>query len=301
MVVKVVTAKLLGIKDRFWLNTFIQVGLIVNIILVINPLRAFLGDSTGLTFTFLFIISIILIYCFDQLTLYFLNITFKQQDAGFLSHTYVSKNFIKKNKLLLQSKLEFVHFFRNEIYKEQGFFFIILTFILSLHHYLEPSNFSIIYSLILNYGLKEILIMLPLTIGIHFRKYKYSIYTLNVGKYQYFLSRLFIMYLLNGMTYFLFITISYFVTGMKVHGYLDIFFIIAFITMLSTLVGFVIKINEINKIYVLFLLLIIVNVIDMFIKQLFEVQLMVQITYISLSVMMFFVVANVYLRRPIVK
>ncbi|MFD2045502.1 hypothetical protein ACFSTA_17600 [Ornithinibacillus salinisoli] len=302
MAVNIITMKIMTVKEKFFLNTFINVLLVVGLIFLINPLSELIGDRKILHSTIILLFGILVTYFFVHLSLEFLNKTFMQKDAGTLSQKYTSKKLDYENKFLLQSKLEIIHFFRNQVFKEQSFFFItLIVLIISLYHSLDLANFSMMYSMIINFGLKEIILLLPLTIGIHFREYLQAIYTLNVGKYQYFLSRLFIIYSLNCLTYFLFIAISYFLTGMEVFGILETFIIIGFVTILSTMVGFVIKINELNKIYVIILLLIIVNVFDMFIRQLIVNQVLVQFTYISLAVIMFFIVETFYLRRPIVK
>ncbi|WP_208585565.1 hypothetical protein [Gracilibacillus suaedae] len=270
--------------------------------MIINPLEVLLGGNSLLHFIVIILLGISVSFLFVKLSLKFLNNCFMQKDAGTLSPKYTPKKLDYNSKFLLQSKLETIHFFRNQVFVEQGFFFIILmVLVIGLYYSLELVNFSLIYSMLINFGLKEIMLLLPLTIGIHFKEYMQAIYSLNIGKYQYFLSRLLIIYLLNCITYFLFIMISYTVTRMEVYGILETFISIAFITMLSTMVGFVIKINELNKVYVIIILLISVNIFDMFIKQLLNHPILVQFTYISLAVMLFLIIETVYLRRPIVK
>ncbi len=302
MVVNIFIVKFTGVKERFWLNTFIKVAVIAGLIMIINPLEVLLGGNSLLHFIVIILLGISVSFLFVKLSLKFLNNCFMQKDAGTLSPKYTPKKLDYNSKFLLQSKLETIHFFRNQVFVEQGFFFIILmVLVIGLYYSLELVNFSLIYSMLINFGLKEIMLLLPLTIGIHFKEYMQAIYSLNIGKYQYFLSRLLIIYLLNCITYFLFIMISYTVTRMEVYGILETFISIAFITMLSTMVGFVIKINELNKVYVIIILLISVNIFDMFIKQLLNHPILVQFTYISLAVMLFLIIETVYLRRPIVK
>ncbi|WP_156822843.1 hypothetical protein [Gracilibacillus lacisalsi] len=270
--------------------------------MIINPVEVLIGGTSLLHFIVIILLGISVSLLFVKISLKFLNNCFMQKDAGTLSPKYTPKQLDYNSKFLLQSKLETIHFFRNQVFVEQGFFFIILmVLVIGLYYSLELVNFSLIYSMLINFGLKEIMLLLPLTIGIHFREYMQAIYSLNVGKYQYFLSRLLIIYLLNCITYFVFIMISYAITRMEVYGILETFISIAFITMLSTLVGFVIKINELNKVYVIIILLISVNIFDMFIKQLFNHPILVQFTYISLAVMLFLIIETIYLRRPIVK
>ncbi|AXI10435.1 hypothetical protein CUC15_16510 [Oceanobacillus zhaokaii] len=302
MVINIFTIKLTGVKEKFWLNTLIKITIIAGIIYLIDFLGTFLVGRDLPHVLAVLLLSIAITYFFVRFSLEFLTKTFMQKDAGNLSQKYTSKNLNYKNKFLLQSKLETIHFFRDQVFKEQSFFFIILlVIVICLYYYLDLVNFTMIYSVVINFGLKEIILLLPLSIGIHFRKYKEAIYTLNVGKYHYFLSRIFFIYILNCLTYFLFITISYFLTGMEVFGILETFIIIGFVTMVSTMVSFVIEITELNKIYILIFLLLVVNIFDILIKQLFNNQILVQFTYISLSVIMFLIIETIYLRRPILK
>lgn len=302
MLVNLLNIKLFGVRERFWLNSILLALLIVVLFLLTNPIEKLIEKKHFIQLSFILSLGTCVLFLYRKLSLTYLTKIFMQKDAGTLSQTYKSKNFAFKNKFLLQSRLESIHFFRHQVLKEQGLFFVILIIMVAaLYHTMTLMTFSILYSMIINFGIKEIILLLPLYIGIHYREYNQAIYMLNVEKYTYYLTRLLIVYLVNCIIYFSFFTISYFITGIPFTDIVPTLIVIAFITMLSTFVGFVLKINELNKIYVIIVLLVTVYIFDFLINQLFQSQIYIYFVYLSLTVLLFYLVESLYLRRPILR
>ncbi|WP_040203438.1 hypothetical protein [Neobacillus jeddahensis] len=227
---------------------------------------------------------------------------FKQKNAGALLKKYKSKNLYYQNRYLVQTKLEWLNFTRNMIFKEQELLFLLLIILtIGMNYLFDKTNFLLFYSFIIQFGIKEILIMLPLVMGIHFRKNKQALYNINEGKYPYLLPRIFFTYLLNCLAYFAFVLIIYLLLGMKNDGMINVMISIAFITTLSVLVGYLIKISDGNRIFVILTLLILVNTIDLVIQQTIYSQLKVNVIYIFLTLLIFLIIKVMFIRRPIFK
>lgn len=304
MMIKVLLMKLTNAeKENFTLSTIGLVVIMFGTLMVVEKyLKSFL-EQKALFYFILLVLSIIIVYLvMRKLATGFLTLTFQQKNAGNLLKRYSTSKLDYSNRYLLQAKVEFLNFFRNQEFKEQGLLYIILVItMIGTYYTFESTSFFTLYSFIVQFGLKEILIMLPLTIGIHYKKYKHAIYNLNIGKYPYFLSRVLFIYIVNCMIYFSFLTLTKVWFGVDIGGILSALVSIGFITMLSTLTSFVIKIDDFNKIFVIIFLLVFVNGFDLIIHQTVKEVLYFQFIYTALVFLIFFIIEALYIRRPIFK
>ncbi len=290
-------------KEHLTINTLSLLVIMFGLLIAAETyLKSFLEQSS---LGYLFFISLVLfmvIYTFRRLAADFLTQTFRKKNAGILLQKYETSHLQYRNQYMLQAKVEWLNFFRNQVFKEQGLLYIILVMIMIGTYYtFDSTSFFTLYSFIIQFGLKEILIMLPLTIGIHFKQFKSAIYNLNIGKYPYFLSRVFFIYMLNSLTYFSFLLITKLWFGVDIGGILTALVSIGFITMVSILTAFVIKIDDFNKTFVVIFLLVFVNVFDLIIQQVLKDMLLIQFTYLGIALFIFYFIQSMYIRRPIIK
>src|SRR5699024_4686525 len=112
---------------------------------------------------------------------------------------------------------------------------------------------------------------------------------------------LLIMFLLNCFIYMLFLTLTTITTSAEISTLFETITFILFITVLSSLIGFMVKITEENRIYIILFLLLFVNFFDLFLKrlQILTLPILVNFTYLSIVIIMFFIIETYYLRKPI--
>lgn len=304
MLNKIIIKRIIGVKERFWINALFQGALIIVLIYFIDPFIDILYESWLLHFAVVLSLAIGIGYLFIRYSLSFLNINIIQKDAGPLSPKYKNAKIVHQNKFILQAKLKIIHMFRDQVLKEQSFFFLfIIIFTIGIYQTLDPMYFSTIFLIFNNFGLKAIILILPLMIGIHYREYIFTVFQLNVTKSSYLYSRLLIMFLLNCFIYMLFLTLTTITTSAEISTLFETITFILFITVLSSLIGFMVKITEENRIYIILFLLLFVNFFDLFLKQLqiLTLPILVNFTYLSIVIIMFFIIETYYLRKPITR
>jgi hypothetical protein len=105
-----------------------------------------------------------------------------------------STNFKLSNKFFMNLKIELLNLYRKHILKEQLLIYIFLILVSLIFYFTLPAaSFSVINSYIISFGLKEIFIILSLTIGVSYRRYIGANYLLNYSKYIYILPRIFLV------------------------------------------------------------------------------------------------------------
>ncbi|WP_285768002.1 hypothetical protein [Peribacillus sp. SI8-4] len=263
-------------------------------------LKNFLEEHLGFYFSLLLFLSFILLIIFRRISTGYLMSILKQKNESRLVRNYKSKSIFTNNEYSLQMNVEWINFTRNQIFKEQGLVFCILIGMATGTYFIfDANNFFLVFSFITQFGLKEILVMIPLTVGMHFKEYKIAIYNLNIQKNPYFTTRVIIIYIVNCFSYYLFLLLSYFLFGVEMGNLYGALFSIMFITMFSILVSFLIKIDDFNKIFIVIFLLACVNIFDFIIQQTFILEIYIQLVYTGFSIIIFLIIMGFYLRKPI--
>ncbi|MFD2922270.1 hypothetical protein [Halobacillus naozhouensis] len=304
VIVKLLIMKLTSVeKEHLTANTISLLIIMFGILIAAETyLKNFLEQRSLIHFLLVAFLLVITAYALRRTATNFLTQTFRQKNAGTLLKRYETNHLNHSNPYMLQTKVEWLNFFRNQVFKEQGLLLIILVMIMIGTYYtFDSTSFFTLYSFIIQFGLKEILIMLPLTIGIHFKNYKFAIYHLNSGKHSYFVTRVIFIYVVNCFTYFSFLLLTRVWFGVDAGGILSALISIGFITMISILTAFVIKIDDFNKTFVVIFLLVFVNGFDLVIHQVMKEALLLQSAYLGLTLFIFYFIQSMYIRRPIIK
>lgn len=207
------------------------------------------------------------------------------------------------SSFLTHLRQEFVYFSRSAVFKEQGILFLFLVcFTVGLPFVFTPAETGWLYALILQFALKEILIMLPLMIGREYHLNQRAIFMLNTSKGAYLSARILFYYAINLLTYFVYIGLVYLVIGIESEGHGLASLSILLITVMAACVGFVVKINEFNKLFVIVMMIAVFSFMDMLLLEWLssDIYLLV-ITYIACSLAFFSCMYAVFLKRPVLR
>ena len=165
---------------------------------------------------------------------------------------------------LTHLRQEFVYFSRSAVFKEQGILFLFLVCLtVGLPFVFSPAETGWLYAFIVQFALKEILIMLPLMIGREYHMNHRAIFMLNTSKGAYLLSRILFYYAINLLIYFVYIGLAYLVTGIESEGHVLASLSILLITVMAACAGFVVKINDFNKMFVILMMIAVFSMLDM--------------------------------------
>jgi len=261
--------------------------------------------SIGYTIVFAYItIPIILPVCYlimRGLSTRYLYDLFKQTHIGHKAKKFKSNKFYQST-YLNQTKVQILSYFRNRLLSELALLLGILVLLtLAFYYFLDDLTFMYIYSFILNIGLKEIMIITPLYFGMDYRKYKTSIYKMNITVYPYFIPRVLIALLINFLIYFLFISFNSFVLNQEFLAQFSGFIPIFFVSMISLFFGFVFKITEGNKAIILIGILIFVSLIDFVLNNYVTNSYYVNFIYLGTGILLFLIVEYLFLRKPVLR
>ncbi|MFS3914899.1 hypothetical protein ACL9ST_11670 [Bacillus australimaris] len=231
----------------------------------------------------------------------YVNRMFLQLKTEVKSFSY--KKIRTQSSFLTHLRQEMVYFSRSAVFKEQGILFLFLVCLTAgLPLVFTPVETGWLYAFILQFALKEILIMLPLMIGREYHMNQRAIFMLNTSKGAYLLPRILFYYAINLMTYFVFIGLAYLVIGIESEGHGLASLSILLITAIAACTGFVVRISEFNKLFVIVMMLAVVSFIDMLLLQWLSSDVYLLATaYLLGSVVFFSCIYFVMLKRPVLR
>ncbi|KEP28095.1 hypothetical protein [Bacillus zhangzhouensis] len=207
------------------------------------------------------------------------------------------------SSFLTHLRQEFVYFSRSAVFKEQGILFLFLVCMtVGLPFVFSPAETGWLYAFIVQFALKEILVMLPLMIGREYHLNQRAIFMFDTSKGTYLSSRMLFYYAINLLTYFVYIGLAYLVTGIESEGHGLASLSILLITVMAACVGFVVKINEFNKLFVILMMIAVFSFIDMLLLEWLSADFhLLALAYLIGSLAFFSCIYAVMLKRPVLR
>lgn len=207
------------------------------------------------------------------------------------------------SSFLTHLRQEWVYFSRSAVFKEQGILFLFLICLtVGLPFVFTPEETGWLYAFIVQFALKEILIMLPLMIGREYHINQRAIFMLNTSKGAYILSRILFYYTINLLIYFVYIGLAYLVIGIESEGHGLASLSILLITAMAACTGFVVKISDFNKLFVIVMMIAVFSFIDMLLLEWLSSDVSLLATaYLLGSLAFFSCIYAVMLKRPILR
>lgn len=207
------------------------------------------------------------------------------------------------SSFLTHLRQEFVYFSRSAVFKEQGILFLFLVCLtVGLPFVFSPAETGWLYAFIVQFALKEILIMLPLMIGREYHMNHRAIFMLNTSKGAYLLSRILFYYAINLLIYFVYIGLAYLVMGIESEGHVLASLSILLITVMAACAGFVVKINDFNKMFVILMMIAVFSFLDMLLLEwLSSDPQLLATAYMIGSLTFFSCIYAAMLKRPILR
>ncbi|WP_282061685.1 hypothetical protein [Bacillus pumilus] len=207
------------------------------------------------------------------------------------------------SSFLTHVRQEMVYFIRSAVFKEQGLLFLFLVCLtIGLPFVFTPEETGWLYAFIVQFALKEILIMLPLMIGREYHLNQRAIFMLNTSKGAYILSRILFYYAINLLIYFVYIGLAYLVIGIESEGHVLASLSILFMTVMAACTGFVVKISDFNKLFVIVMMIAVFSFIDMLLLEWLSSNMSLLATaYLLGSLAFFSCIYAVMLKRPILR
>lgn len=208
-----------------------------------------------------------------------------------------------QSSFLTHLRQELVYFSRSAVFKEQGILFLFLVCLTAgLPFIFTPVETGWLYAFIVQYALKEILIMLPLMIGREYHMNQRAIFMLNTSKGAYLLSRILFYYAINLLIYFVFIGLASMVIGIESEGHGLASLSILLITVMAACTGFIVKISEFNKLFVIVMMIAVFSFIDMLLlKWLSSDVYLLATAYLLGSLAFYSCIYTVMLKRPVLR
>ncbi|KKD41412.1 hypothetical protein MHB66_15875 [Bacillus sp. FSL L8-0167] len=208
-----------------------------------------------------------------------------------------------QSSFLTHLRQELVYFSRSAVFKEQGILFLFLVCLTAgLPFVFTPVETGWLYAFIVQYALKEILIMLPLMIGREYHINQRAIFMLNTSKGAYLLSRILFYYAINLLIYFVFIGLASMVIGIKSEGHGLASLSILLITAMAACTGFIVKISEFNKLFVIVMMIAVFSFIDMLLLKWLSTDVYLLATaYLLGSLAFYSCIYAVMLKRPVLR
>lgn len=208
-----------------------------------------------------------------------------------------------QSSFLTHLRQELVYFSRSAVFKEQGILFLFLVCLTAgLPFVFTPVETGWLYAFIVQYALKEILIMLPLMIGREYHMNQRAIFMLNTSKGAYLLSRILFYYAINLLIYFVFIGLASMVIGIESEGHGLASLSILLITAMAACTGFIVKISEFNKLFVIVMMIAVFSFIDMLLlKWLSSDVYLLATAYLLGSLAFYSCIYTVMLKRPVLR
>ncbi|MEH7634568.1 hypothetical protein AB0R75_15525 [Bacillus pumilus] len=207
------------------------------------------------------------------------------------------------SSFLTHLRQEMVYFIRSAVFKEQGILFLFLVCLtVGLPFVFTPEETGWLYAFIVQFALKEILIMLPLMIGREYHLNLRAIFMLNTSKGTYILSRILFYYTINLFIYFMYIGLVYLVIGIESEGHGLASLSILFMTVMAACTGFVVKISDFNKLFVIVMMIAVFSFIDMLLLEWLSANMFLLATaYLFGSLAFFSCIYAVMVKRPILR
>lgn len=206
------------------------------------------------------------------------------------------------NGFFKNSVLEIYYLFRSRLFGEQIMLYVFLMVItVFLYNILSFINFMTVYSMIVNFGLIEIMILLPLMMGTSYFSNKIAIYNLNMNLYDYLLSRCAVFLLINGVLYVIFT--STFPLLLDIPYSFTLHFIpkVLFVTVIAILLGYVFPLNQFNKLFLMLGTVFSIGLLEIVLLHVLENMTYVSGIYLVLSIITFFGIVKLCMRRPVVR
>lgn len=306
MITNIMVKRLLSkSKDQFYLNSslyFVFLG--CTVYLLIRFFEEYIPYSPLSFFIMIVVLFLVLRWALMRTSTAYLNNIFIQLNSESSQGMKESLNFQHKNSYFLNMKIEWFHFYRNKVFKEQSLVFIFLVLVcFILYNTVSYMNFVALNSYLLNFGLKEIFILFSLTIGISYRQYRNTNYLLNLKQSSYFIPRIVFVLLINLAVYVTYAGITHSLMGQSQADLvtMNLLCSIVFVTMFSMAIGFSIPINESNKAIVIILTIVFVNIYDFVILTTFNSIVYVDLLNMIVSVLLYLYIITIYVRKPYFK
>lgn len=292
-------------KEQFYLSSFIYFTILGCTLYLLTYLIDKYVIYNVLSFLIILIVLFLVLrwMLIRSSTIYLRNIFIQLNSEGSRNKKR-SLNFKHKNSYYLNMKLEWLHFYRNNVLKEQSLVVFILIFIsFTLYLTLRYYDFVIFNSYLINFGLKEIFILISVTIGISYRKYRNTLYLLNLKESYYFIPRILLVLLINLLAHVLYMSISFLFMEQSLANVITFSTLcsIFFVTTFSMAIGFFIKVNDSNKAAIIILVIVFVNIYDFVMLNVLKTAVYIDLFNVFISlIFLLFIITN-YIRKPFFK
>lgn len=206
-----------------------------------------------------------------------------------------------KSNYSINAKMESVYMFRSNVLAEQASLYIFLILITVIfYNALSYVNFTAVYTAILNFGLIEVIIILPLIFGFNFIKSQVYLFPLGFTKNEYLIPRLGLYTLIN--TLFILSFLIFIPLTLQIPSEFSFSFLpkVLFLTVISVLIGYEFPMTQMNKVLLILTLVITFGMFDFFLMYIFNSLAIVNSIYLVLTVISFICIRIFYLRKPVV-
>ncbi|OQR53437.1 hypothetical protein [Bacillus sp. CDB3] len=290
--------------ENFMLNTLNLIIFVGAIVYLAQKYLAKLFEESPLLFLVTLIIgaSVIVVSLYKLATVFLMGI-FKESNYQTSMHKIKAVKFLE-NSFLNNFQLEGLNFYRNQIFKEQVLFLmIIVVFTIVMYYSVDKLAFVQMYSYLANFGMKEIFVMIPLLTGNYFKRFKNSIYILNLGKYNYFLPRVLFISLITFSAHALFILLTIIPSGQNIVAIFNLESLssLALVIMVAMFLGFALHIDDSNRAVVLASIMLFTVVLDFVIRQYIHTSYIINLVNVSIAIFFFLLIEVLFLRKPIFK
>lgn len=206
------------------------------------------------------------------------------------------------NDFLRWLMFEWIRIKRSKILSEQIFLFMALIIMTMIFYKIfSIEEFSFFYNLIVNYGLVEIMIILPIVMGSFYIIYESAIYNLKVKRTYYLAAHLIIYFFVNVVLYYSFLFIVHLIIDYPIIVSWGLLTKIIFVTTISMLISFVIPITQQNKVFLLISTVIFIGILEFIVMAFISSQIILYTFYSCVSILCIAFVFFNYLRRPVVE
>lgn len=272
------------------------------------------GAYAGYKFLFLHPMSIHLFYSIISFILFFsvLLILFHKISGPYLflhfsdrwkmkrTSLFYIEAFKGKKRFFHLLKLELLNVIRNHTLKEQIFLFLALIALTYFFYQMTTvEEFGFYFSFIMNYGLVEIMIILPILMGSFYKEHLIAFYHLHTDGYIYISAYTLLYFTINTLFVLLFMIIPVFMIDQPIEITVHLLPKILFVTTFSMLVGFLIPVNSFNKIFLLISTVIIIGILEFVLLSMITDVTAQNTFYICSAVLFLTIIYTFYVRRPV--
>ncbi|WP_181347011.1 hypothetical protein [Thalassobacillus sp. CUG 92003] len=286
--------------DNFYLHAILFLTLLWLTFFALRELSSMSGSSFLLGAGLVLITALSLVSML-KLSTGFLMQLFKSSQNSIASKETKSYTLPQKRPMI-HAALDALYYYRFGLLRELVFTFLVLIIVtFAFHLMFDATTFVYLYSFILNIGVKEIMIIAPLYIGMHYREHHLAFYNLNDRALTFLLPRLGMALGINVAIHLTFVLINYIALNQNFAFGLNAVASILFVTLVSVWVGFNFVINERNKAAALIGTLIFVGLLEFVLGNYLSTESHLTIFYALMSVVFLMVIKLFYVRKPIIK